>query len=64
LEVLPEYQGTGIGSELLKRMMKTLDKMYAIDIVCDESISEFYKSKGLGKCSGMVKRNYLHQNGK
>ena len=64
LEVLPEYQGRGIGTELLNRMIDTLDKMYAIDIVCDDSISEFYQSKGFRRSSGMVKRNYLHQSGK
>ena len=38
LEVLPKYQGYGIGKELVKRMLDTLDNMYAIDIICDEKL--------------------------
>lgn len=61
LEVLPEYQGQGIGTDLVRRMLRTLEGMYAIDIVCDESIAPFYKAKGFDRCVGMVKRNYINQ---
>ncbi len=61
LEVLPEYQGNGIGSELVKRMLDSLDGMYAIDVVCDESVAAFYKRIGFGKCAGMVRRNIANQ---
>lgn len=64
LEVLPEYQGKGIGSELMDRMIKSLENMYAIDVVCDDNVTEFYKLKGFGQCFGMIKRNYERQNGK
>ena len=61
LEVLPKYQGKGIGMELTRRMLMTLKDMYAIDICCDEQIVPFYKKIGFSKCNGMVKRNrYLH----
>ena len=63
LEVLPEYQGNGIGSELVKRMIETLDKMYAIDVVCDESVESFYKNLEFKRCVGMVKRNHRNQSG-
>ena len=63
LEVLPEYKGHGIGTELVKQMLETLQNMYAIDIVCDESVAPFYESKDFGRCVGMVKRNYEKQNG-
>ncbi|MCD4818481.1 MAG: GNAT family N-acetyltransferase [Candidatus Cloacimonetes bacterium] len=63
LEVLPDYKGQGIGTELVKRMLKTLKNMYAIDIVCDESIAAFYKAIEFKSCVGMVKRNYDKQNG-
>jgi ribosomal protein S18 acetylase RimI-like enzyme len=61
LEVLPEYQGQGIGTELVWRMIDTLGVMYAIDVVCDESVASFYTAKGFGRCAGMVKRNYANQ---
>jgi len=63
LEVLPDYKGYGIGTELVKRMIETLKSMYAIDIVCDESVAPFYEAKNFGRCVGMVKRNYENQNG-
>ena len=61
LEVLPKYQGYGIGKELVKRMLDTLDNMYAIDIICDETLVPFYKCLGLKKSVGMVVRNYKSQ---
>ena len=43
LEVLPKYQGQGIGKELTRKMLMTLENMYAIDLCCDELILPFYK---------------------
>jgi GNAT superfamily N-acetyltransferase len=61
LEVLPEYQRQGIGTELLRRMVETLGGMYAIDVVCDESVASFYAANGFGRCAGMTKRNRANQ---
>ena len=61
LEVLPNYQGKGIGKELVTRMLESLSDMYAIDIVCDESVALFYDKLGLSRCVGIVKRNYENQ---
>ena len=61
LEVLPDYRGKGIGKELVTRMLETLSDMYAIDIVCDESVASFYAKLGLSRCVGMVRRNYENQ---
>jgi GNAT superfamily N-acetyltransferase len=61
LEVLPEYQGKGIGKELLRRMLESLSDMYAIDIVCDEAVAPFYDKLGFSRCVGMVKRNHQKQ---
>jgi ribosomal protein S18 acetylase RimI-like enzyme len=63
LEVLENYRGHGIGSELLYRMEGSLRDMYAIDIVCDESVAPFYASKKFSRCVGVIKRNYHNQNG-
>ena len=64
LEVLPEYQGKGIGQELVKRMLAKLEGYYMIDICCDESLQKFYGKFGLKKYSSMILRNYSKQGGK
>ncbi len=62
LEVLPEYQGQGIGSELMKRMLSTLKDLYMIDLACDIDKMDFYEKLGLVKGNLMMKRNYDRQN--
>jgi ribosomal protein S18 acetylase RimI-like enzyme len=64
LEVLPEYQGKGIGKELVKRMLAKLEGYYMIDICCDESLQKFYEKFGLKKYSSMILRNYSKQSGR
>ncbi len=63
LEVLPEYQKHGIGAELVRHMTESLKGMYAIDLLCDESVAAFYEKKGYSQAIGMSKRNYQNQNG-
>tara|TARA_B100001123_G_C14577363_1_gene736722 strand:- start:55 stop:465 length:411 start_codon:yes stop_codon:yes gene_type:complete len=63
LEVLPSYQGQGIGKELTRRMLISLKKMYAIDLCCDKKNVPFYKKIGFNECRAMVKRNYENQGG-
>ena len=62
LEVLPGYQGRGIGKELMTRMLESLSHMYAIDVVCDEAVALFYDKLGFSRCVGMVKRDHGNQN--
>jgi GNAT superfamily N-acetyltransferase len=64
LEVLPEYQKQGIGAELVRRMLDTLSGMYAVDLVCDESVAPFYGALGFARSAGMIHRNYAHQSAK
>ena len=33
LEVLPEYQGRGIGSELVRRLLSRLEHLYMVDLL-------------------------------
>jgi ribosomal protein S18 acetylase RimI-like enzyme len=61
LEVLPEYQGRGIGSELVRLMFKELDHLYMIDLCCDESMRGFYEKLGMKPVTGMIKRNYTRK---
>ncbi len=63
LEVIPEYKNKGIGTELVKRMLKKLKDYYMIDIVCDDSLQGFYEKTGMKKHSAMILRNYENQNG-
>ena len=64
LEVLPDYQGQGIGSELVRRMVEKLRHLYMIDLVCDPSLQSFYERLGMRPVVGMVLRNYDQQAGK
>jgi ribosomal protein S18 acetylase RimI-like enzyme len=61
LEVLPEYQGQGIGSELARRMLDSLRHLYTIDLICDADMQPFYARLGMQPYTGMVFRNYDRQ---
>jgi ribosomal protein S18 acetylase RimI-like enzyme len=63
LEVLPAYQGQGIGSELVLRMVESLQGIYAIDIVCDDQVAGFYQRLGFSQLVGMAKRFPAQQDG-
>ncbi|HEU5099781.1 MAG TPA: GNAT family N-acetyltransferase [Roseiflexaceae bacterium] len=63
LEVLPAYQGHGIGSELVRRMLARLRHLYAIDLICDADVQPFYERLGLQPYTGMILRNYDRQSG-
>jgi GNAT superfamily N-acetyltransferase len=47
LEVLQEYRGKGIGTELVNRMLEKLKDLYAIGVTCDEQLASFYSHSGL-----------------
>ena len=61
LEVLPEWQNRGIGTELMTRMMEKLKPFYAIDLICDEDVKGFYETVGFTERCGMTIRNYESQ---
>jgi ribosomal protein S18 acetylase RimI-like enzyme len=63
LEVLPEYQSQGIGTELLKRMLKKLEDYYIIDLMTDPDKESFYTRHGMKRGFAMMIRNYNRQNG-
>lgn len=64
LEVLPEYQGRGIGSELVRRLLTRLAGLYMIDLQCDPSVMPFYDRLGMQRCTGMTKRDFAAQSGR
>ena len=58
LEVLPEYQGHGIGTELVRRLLAKLGDMYMVDLMCDVDVVPFYERLGLERWdAGMGVRN-------
>lgn len=63
LEVLPDYQGHGIGSELTRRMLWRLRTLYMVDLLCDEDVQPFYERLGMRRMLGMAVRNYDRQTG-
>ncbi len=63
LEVLPKFQGNGIGSELVRRMLRKLERFYSIDLMCDPDVQPFYERLGLRPYSGMVMRRFENQSG-
>ena len=62
LEVLPEYQGQGIGSELVTRMMASLKHLYMVDVLCDQHLQKYYAKFGMHNATGSIMRNYERQN--
>ena len=64
LEVLPAYQGAGIGSELVRRMIAQLDGLYAVDLACDDDLVPFYERLGFAPGRAMLRRDYRHQAGR
>ncbi len=56
VEVLPEYQNQGVGTELIKRLMAQLDDIDNIDLICDKSLQPYYEKFGMIKYTGMIVR--------
>ena len=63
LEVLPEYKNAGIGKELVERMLKELQNIYMIDLMCDVDVQPYYEQFGMAESHGMIIRNYEMQAG-
>jgi len=58
LEVLPEYQHRGIGTELVRRMLELVKNYPCVDLTCDPELQPFYERFGMLRSVGMVIRNY------
>lgn len=48
VEVRSEYQGEGIGSELVHRLVSRLGGLYMVDVCCDAELEPFYRRFGFG----------------
>jgi ribosomal protein S18 acetylase RimI-like enzyme len=62
LEVLPEYQGRGIGSELMRRVLDGTDHLYSVDLLCEAPLQPYYERFGMLPVPGMsrIRRSTLH----
>jgi GNAT superfamily N-acetyltransferase len=56
LEVLPAWQGRGIGSELMRRLLAELEGTYMVDVACDEALAPFYERLGLQRLDAALGR--------
>jgi predicted N-acetyltransferase YhbS len=57
LEVLPGYQGQGIGSELMRRILAGTERFYSVDLVCDAAFVPYYARLGMDAASSAVLRH-------
>lgn len=58
LEVLPNYQGRGIGTTLMEKMLAKFAHLPAVDLMCNPELQPFYARLGMTPSVGMVVRNY------
>ena len=63
LEVLPAYQGQGIGATLVTRLLARLNHLYMVDLLCDADVQPFYARLGMRPATGMMLRHYDRQSG-
>ena len=56
LEVLPNYQGRGIGQALMTRMLDQLSHLSNVDLLCDPDVVPFYERFVMKPAGGMVLR--------
>ncbi|WP_433248311.1 GNAT family N-acetyltransferase [Streptosporangium sp. CA-135522] len=54
LEVLPEYQGRGIGSELMRRVLADTEHLYSVDLLCEAPLQPYYERFGMLRVPGMT----------
>ena len=57
LEVLPGYQGQGVGGELMRRILDGTDRFYSVDLVCDAALVPYYARFGMLSASSALLRH-------
>lgn len=56
LEVLPDHQRSGIGTELVRRVLAEVGDLYGVDVCCDDDVVPYYERFGFRRVNGMVLR--------
>jgi predicted N-acetyltransferase YhbS len=57
LEVLPAYQGQGIGGELVRRILDGTERFYSVDLVCDKPLLPYYARFGMHPAASALLRH-------
>ncbi|GAA1771815.1 GNAT family N-acetyltransferase [Nonomuraea bangladeshensis] len=57
LEVLPGYQGRGIGTELMRRILEGTERFYSVDLLCDAPLQPYYARFGMVPLPGAALRH-------
>jgi GNAT superfamily N-acetyltransferase len=57
LEVLPAYQGQGIGTELTRRVLVGTHEFYSVDLLCDAPLLPYYARFGMTAVPGASLRH-------
>ena len=58
LEVLPAYRSQGIGSEMLRRLLRQIGPLYMVDVMCDPDLVGFYERLGFTPTRAASLRNH------
>ena len=58
LEVLPTYQGHGVGTELMHYILRRLAHLPAVDLTCNPETQSFYARFGMKPSVGAVLRRH------
>lgn len=64
LEVVPDYRGRGIGSDLVRKLLDAIGDLYAVDAVADREVQPFYEHLGLLPATAVSLRRYELQSGR
>ncbi|WP_124727420.1 GNAT family N-acetyltransferase [Staphylospora marina] len=63
LEVLPQYRNRGIGTQWVQLMPDELNRLYMVEVLCDETLQPFHEKSGMKPATGMRIRNDKRQSG-
>jgi GNAT superfamily N-acetyltransferase len=53
VEVLPENQGAGVGTGIMRELLNELEDFRIVDLMCDPPVQEFYKTLDMIPMVGM-----------
>jgi predicted N-acetyltransferase YhbS len=63
LEVLVEYQGKRIGTELMRRILEGTERFCSVDHLCDAPVQAYYARFGMAAVPGSTLRHQAAQRG-